>query len=254
MDSETLTALRERLSDKQIERLASITAAWKALDKRSIGDVADFALENVRFMLVQLEAAWTRLALAPEPAAGQAQEPSEPLCVCGHLWVNHGNLGCAHAGCPCRRGVASAPQPVPAQDREAYIAQLQASTQRLVDRNTGNGSEPPPSRAQDDPPTPIDCAVQAINSRVCSHGTKGCVVKHERAQDGPEPSVEPLADIVRRRIAEHGGIRATSRALGVDAAYLIRLRDGEKERPSWDTLGKLAIRETTTYEDLRRRP
>jgi hypothetical protein len=53
---------------------------------------------------------------------------------------------------------------------------------------------------------------------------------------------ESLAGIVARRIKTHGGVRAASRALGVDAAYLVRLRDGGKERPSWDTLAKLLSR------------
>jgi hypothetical protein len=56
-----------------------------------------------------------------------------------------------------------------------------------------------------------------------------------------------IPDVVRRHIRTHKGVRAASRALGIDAAYLVRLRDGKKTNPGEDTLEKLGIERVTKY-------
>lgn len=45
----------------------------------------------------------------------------------------------------------------------------------------------------------------------------------------------------------HGGLRAAARATGIDPAYLLRLRNGEKVNPSAATLEKLGLRKEVTY-------
>ena len=45
----------------------------------------------------------------------------------------------------------------------------------------------------------------------------------------------------------HGGLRAAARAIGIDAGYLKRLRDGEKTNPSDATLAKLGLKKEVTY-------
>ena len=57
--------------------------------------------------------------------------------------------------------------------------------------------------------------------------------------------------MLRERILEledrHGGLRAAARAIGIDQAYLARLRDGEKINPSDKTLKKLKLKKVVTY-------
>jgi hypothetical protein len=61
---------------------------------------------------------------------------------------------------------------------------------------------------------------------------------------------------LRARIAElvtrHGSLRATGRALQIDAAYLSRLARGEKDNPDDAILRKLGLRRVVTYVDLRK--
>ena len=56
-----------------------------------------------------------------------------------------------------------------------------------------------------------------------------------------------LADRVRQLEREHGGLRAAGRAVGVDAGYLKRLRDGDKINPGDTTLAKLGLRKEVIY-------
>jgi hypothetical protein len=60
-----------------------------------------------------------------------------------------------------------------------------------------------------------------------------------------------LPDLLGARIreleAKHGGLRAAGMALNCDAAYLLRLRDGEKRNPSADMLRKLGLKKVVTY-------
>lgn len=46
---------------------------------------------------------------------------------------------------------------------------------------------------------------------------------------------------------QHGGLRATARVLRCDAAYLLRLREGEKTNPSDALLRKLGLKKVVTY-------
>jgi hypothetical protein len=56
---------------------------------------------------------------------------------------------------------------------------------------------------------------------------------------------------IQERIAElerqHGGLRKTARVLQVDAAYLYRLKIGEKKNPSAALLRKLGLKRTVVY-------
>jgi len=60
--------------------------------------------------------------------------------------------------------------------------------------------------------------------------------------------------MIARRIKElqkrHGGLRAASRALKIDVAYLKRLRDGEKTNPSQKILKRLGLKLVVTFEDV----
>lgn len=55
-----------------------------------------------------------------------------------------------------------------------------------------------------------------------------------------------LVERVNRLIEQHGGIRPAARALEIDPAYLMRLRDSIKINPSDDTLRKLGLRKVVT--------
>lgn len=52
-------------------------------------------------------------------------------------------------------------------------------------------------------------------------------------------------------IAHHGGVRAASRVLEVDAGYLSRLANGSKSRPGKPLLKKLGLCEVIGYENLK---
>jgi hypothetical protein len=49
-------------------------------------------------------------------------------------------------------------------------------------------------------------------------------------------------------IAQHGTLRATARVLMTDAAYLHRLRAGEKTEPGDPLLRRMGLREVRAYE------
>ncbi len=52
---------------------------------------------------------------------------------------------------------------------------------------------------------------------------------------------------VRELELQYKGIRAAARALSCDAAYLLRLRNGDKCNPGSDMLRKLGIKRVVTY-------
>lgn len=55
-----------------------------------------------------------------------------------------------------------------------------------------------------------------------------------------------MSTVIEMRIAElqqkHGGIRPTARVLGMDQAYLLRLKTGDKCNPSKEVLEKLGLK------------
>lgn len=59
-----------------------------------------------------------------------------------------------------------------------------------------------------------------------------------------------LQSAVERAIKTHGGVRAAGRALGIDPAYIIRMRDGVKTRPSDAILAAVGLRKSVKYERL----
>lgn len=61
-----------------------------------------------------------------------------------------------------------------------------------------------------------------------------------------------LEKAVLRVVKEHGGIRAASRATGVDKAFISRLLRGLKTAPSDDTLNKLGLKAVPLYERIPR--
>jgi transcriptional regulator with XRE-family HTH domain len=56
-----------------------------------------------------------------------------------------------------------------------------------------------------------------------------------------------LQDAVKARIKEHGTLRATEKATGVDQGYLSYLAHGIKANPSPETLAMLGIKRTVDY-------
>jgi hypothetical protein len=61
-------------------------------------------------------------------------------------------------------------------------------------------------------------------------------------------------NLLQRRILElaehHGSLRAASRVLQIDHAYLWRLQTGEKDNPDDALLRKLGLRRIVTYKEL----
>lgn len=56
---------------------------------------------------------------------------------------------------------------------------------------------------------------------------------------------------VQLLITKHGTLRAASRAINVDAAYLHRLASGEKHNPSPVTLKRLGLRKVISVKYYR---
>lgn len=56
-----------------------------------------------------------------------------------------------------------------------------------------------------------------------------------------------LQEAVKIVVDKHGGIRAASRATGVDKAFMSRLLRGLKTEPSHETLAKLGLRPVPLY-------
>lgn len=59
--------------------------------------------------------------------------------------------------------------------------------------------------------------------------------------------MQSLAERVKHLKQVHGGLRAASRAIGIDCGYLNRLESGDKTNPSDDTLDKLGLRKEIVY-------
>ncbi|MBD1554270.1 hypothetical protein [Pseudomonas typographi] len=59
----------------------------------------------------------------------------------------------------------------------------------------------------------------------------------------------PISERIKMLSVAHGGLRGLSRALGIDAGYLSRLANGEKQEPSTEILSKLGLRKVMRYED-----
>lgn len=53
-------------------------------------------------------------------------------------------------------------------------------------------------------------------------------------------------------IANLGGVRRAARAVNIDPAYLLRLRDGDKLNPSAATLRKLGLRKVISYVRIKK--
>ena len=63
----------------------------------------------------------------------------------------------------------------------------------------------------------------------------------------PMRGLVPLDTAVAAVVAIHGGVRAASRATGIDAGYISRLLNREKDNPSQDTLDALGLRAVPLY-------
>ena len=68
-----------------------------------------------------------------------------------------------------------------------------------------------------------------------------------KAQLSAVGSTDLLGARIRELETQHGGLRAAARVLDCDAAYLLRLRDGEKCNPSAAMLRKLGLKKVVTY-------
>lgn len=58
-----------------------------------------------------------------------------------------------------------------------------------------------------------------------------------------------LQQAAQRAIATHGGLRPAARALGIDHAYLYRLRHGLKKDPSVALLARLGLERKIVYRE-----
>lgn len=59
-----------------------------------------------------------------------------------------------------------------------------------------------------------------------------------------------LEERVEKLVVKHGGLRRAALALGINCAYLCRLRSGEKTQPSEGTLRRLGLRRVVSYKTL----
>lgn len=57
-----------------------------------------------------------------------------------------------------------------------------------------------------------------------------------------------LDEAVAKVVKQHGGIRATERATGIDKGFLSRMANGKRTAPSDETLMKLGLRPVALYE------
>lgn len=60
-----------------------------------------------------------------------------------------------------------------------------------------------------------------------------------------------LGDRILELEKQHGSLRAAARALGCDAGYLSRLRDGEKDNPSAILLKRMGLKRVVAYERIK---
>lgn len=61
-----------------------------------------------------------------------------------------------------------------------------------------------------------------------------------------------LQERIGELVTQHGSLRAAARVLEVDAAYLWRLKSGEKDDPGETLLRRMGLRRVVSYE--RRKP
>ena len=61
-----------------------------------------------------------------------------------------------------------------------------------------------------------------------------------------------LARRIQELAKQHGSLRAASRVVGIDFAYLSRMQNGQKTEPSDHTLRKLNLKRVVTYEQRRK--
>lgn len=57
-----------------------------------------------------------------------------------------------------------------------------------------------------------------------------------------------LKERVETLVHKYGSLRAAQEVIGIDAAYLCRLRNGEKANPSKGFLVKLGLKKVVSYE------
>ena len=72
----------------------------------------------------------------------------------------------------------------------------------------------------------------------------GALFRREKANEG-QPS--PISLAIEAAEEEHGSLRAAAKALGIDAGYLSRLKNGEKLNPGDDVLAALGLERVTMY-------
>ena len=72
----------------------------------------------------------------------------------------------------------------------------------------------------------------------------GALFRREKANEGL-PS--PISLAIEAAEEEHGSLRAAAKALGIDAGYLSRLKNGEKLNPGDDVLAALGLERVTMY-------
>ena len=60
-----------------------------------------------------------------------------------------------------------------------------------------------------------------------------------------------LDEAVLTVVKQHGGVRAASRATGIDKSFISRLMNGHKVAPSAETLQALGLRAVPLYEVLK---
>lgn len=70
---------------------------------------------------------------------------------------------------------------------------------------------------------------------------KDCPAAPPEPNDTERGAARTLRQHIDELIAQHGTLRAVSRALCIDVGYLHRLRSGDKQDPSAETLAKLGL-------------
>ena len=89
--------------------------------------------------------------------------------------------------------------------------------------------------------------VQCWLSEMLADPHYGALFRREKQPHGMPSSIE-LA--IEAKEEEHGSLRAAAKAIGVDAGYLSRLRNGEKLNPGDDVLAALGLERVVTYRAL----
>jgi hypothetical protein len=81
--------------------------------------------------------------------------------------------------------------------------------------------------------------------------TSRAKAKRQKRPLEPVVGLTTLEAAVQAVVERHGGIRAASRATGVDKAFISRLLRGHKTAPSDETLNLLGLRAVPLYEILK---